>query len=991
VLLDMDLPSWADEIITSIGDAASMDQLSAALQQIGAIQTTFTNLGKAIEGFAGMTDSAFAALMRASGGIDALSANANTYYENFYSEAEKTANVTKSVSDALAAVGLEMPKTRAEFRALVDSQMALQQGTGDMSVAIQAIYDQGLDPEREQQAIDRVFASSNALQDGATTAVAALLGVSGAFAQLQDAASALRTALRTALGSAFDQLAQSLDSMHGDVSKADKRVADARMEIWSGYADAQQRVIDLEMQAAEATRGFAQSLRGFVSDLATGPGSSMGLESRYRALQQQLQQTAAQAGAGDQGARDSLTGVASSYLDASRNRSRTSVDYARDEARVRVMLGNMATVAESDPLVQKYDAESLTIQQQIADAQVDVVKYLALMEATGTSTDLGIQTVDKTLAQLRDEYVGATQAQALANLKLDVALAALDALGLTEELVKAIADNQTNSLSAALNITDEALASITGALGLTPENVSELGQQFAVEVALLVGQAATDLAATLQGALAFDPSQYDVLRGVLGYDPAIIAPLATALGLSPEAVQQLASQITLQDGAAELLARVADGLPLSPDAAQALQAAAEGVGLSAGASDLLGAMRAGLGLGAHATDALAAGVGLTAGASEQLGALAGGIGLAPESAALLARDMVFGVDVGADVIASLASSLGISPDAAHALASSIALQDGSAELLRSVADGLPLTADAAQALQAAAEGVGLTADATDVLQALRAGLGLAPTSADALHALNAGIALEAVTAEQVNGLNAGIGLNASAAAQVQGLLGGLMLTPAASDQVQGLLDGIKLAAADRATIERMLGGIVLEPAAAAALSAGLGVQAGLLPMLGTALGLSADAAAAIASLSATAGAPRGFSGAGYFEKNADVAQAWANNEAGARDQFADPETFALYHYLKYGKQEMRSFAVGTSYVPQDMVAQIHRGEEITPRPYVDAQAADRQQTNALLARLVQSNAELKAELAEIKRSSQTTASGMTGIVNKQVTLVTEAV
>lgn len=49
---------------------------------------------------------------------------------------------------------------------------------------------------------------------------------------------------------------------------------------------------------------------------------------------------------------------------------------------------------------------------------------------------------------------------------------------------------------------------------------------------------------------------------------------------------------------------------------------------------------------------------------------------------------------------------------------------------------------------------------------------------------------------------------------------------------------------------------------------------------------------------------------------------------------------------------------------------------------MDAQAADRQQTNALLARLVQSNAELKAELAEIKRSSQTTATGMTGIVNK---------
>jgi hypothetical protein len=79
VLLDMDLPNWADEMLTALGEEASMDQLTAVIQQIGEMQTAFLSLGKAIEGFAGMTDEAFSAIVKASGGIAALTANAKTY------------------------------------------------------------------------------------------------------------------------------------------------------------------------------------------------------------------------------------------------------------------------------------------------------------------------------------------------------------------------------------------------------------------------------------------------------------------------------------------------------------------------------------------------------------------------------------------------------------------------------------------------------------------------------------------------------------------------------------------------------------------------------------------------------------------------------------------------------------------------------------------------------------------------------------------------
>lgn len=843
---------WATDLLQALGDSPTLEGLAQTVALIGEARAAFVGFGQYMPVFAAQSDAAVSAMVKASGGVQALAGGMTAFVDGFYTDAEKLAVNTDNVRAAIEKLGVAMPATGDEFKALVQSQIAL----GDA---------------------------------GAQTA-AGLLAVSGAFDQLQDAAASLRLAL----GSAFDQLAQSLDDMRGDVTGADKRVADARMKIWEGYSAAQQRVIDLEREAAASTRAFAGSLREYVAGLSTGPDSSMGLDARYQLLQRQLQSTAALAAGGDQGARDRLTGVASSYLDAARERSRTSVDYARDESRVSVLLGKLATAAESDPLVQKYDAESLTIQQQIADAQVDVVKYLALMEATGTSTDLGIRTVDTTLAGLRDEYVSAAQAQAAANLKLDVALAALDALGLTEDLVNAIADNQTSSLSAALQISDEALASITGALGLTPENVAELGEQFGIEIALLVGQAATDLAATLQGALAFDPAQYDVLRGVLGYDPAIIAPLSTALGISPEAAQQLAGRIALQDGSAELLARVADGLPLSADAALALQTAAEGLGLTASTADMLGALRSGLGLDANAA------------------------------------------------------------------------------------------------------------------------------------ALVGGVAFTDAAAAQVRALGAGVGLTQAAAAQVDALLGGLSLSSAASAQVDGLLSGLSLTATDRMAIEGMLRGIGFEPAAqedVTRLVEGIGLRAGVLQSLSTALGLSPEAMAAIGVLSSagsidatvkSAYAMVGRSGFGsdvsqidsegydYWRTQlatgatsmGDFQQRFLQDAAGAPD-----EALRAYIAPYMRKLGIPGFAVGTNYVPYDMVAQIHKGEAIVPAPFNPAafQSGGNVEVVAELRRvtdrLEKVQAELathKAELQSIKTSSSATATGMTGIVNKQVTLVTEA-
>ena len=133
VLLDMDLPSWADTILNDIGEAADMSTLSNAMKQIASIQTMFTQLGQTIGVFAGMSDKAFESLLRASGGTEVFSQNINAFYQEFYTESERLENSTKILSAEFTKAGVEMPKTREEFKALVLAQFAAGEAGAELA------------------------------------------------------------------------------------------------------------------------------------------------------------------------------------------------------------------------------------------------------------------------------------------------------------------------------------------------------------------------------------------------------------------------------------------------------------------------------------------------------------------------------------------------------------------------------------------------------------------------------------------------------------------------------------------------------------------------------------------------------------------------------------------------------------------------------------------------------------------------------------------
>lgn len=170
----IDVPKVVADVLRGV-DAESLtsDASTALLNQVGAIVTTVNGFRDSLkqlpfEALKNISFDAAAGLIAAAGGLDKLSANLSSYYDNFYTSEEKTATLTANVKAVFASIGAVMPdltqgaeKARAEYRKMVDDSFK------DTSPAGQA-------------------------------ATATLLAVNAAFAQLTPAAEAADKAITSA-------------------------------------------------------------------------------------------------------------------------------------------------------------------------------------------------------------------------------------------------------------------------------------------------------------------------------------------------------------------------------------------------------------------------------------------------------------------------------------------------------------------------------------------------------------------------------------------------------------------------------------------------------------------------------------------------------------------------------------------------------------------------------------------------------------------------
>lgn len=347
------LPEWARKMLDQLGGAPSLENMAKVVETINATQRALVTMGERMSGFANLSGEAANALLTAAGGIDALSNSASAYYDNFYSEGEKTAAVTAQIASALAAVGVSMPATRAEFRAQVDANLAL----------------------------------------GATAApaVAVLLGVAGAFAQINPAA------------------VEAAESLSG----VQNTLADARNVL----SDAYDREADAIKATTERMGAFATGLRGLRDTALLGSLSPLTPQQKYAEARTQYEKVLAGARAGDETAQGKYEAAYTAFLTASQLVNASGAAYQRDFAYAQAQTEEAIVWAEKQVDVSKASLTALqaqvsgliTINTSVLSVSEAINKLTAAMGVNGvggTAQSGAIESLYQTLLGRQPEATG---------------------------------------------------------------------------------------------------------------------------------------------------------------------------------------------------------------------------------------------------------------------------------------------------------------------------------------------------------------------------------------------------------------------------------------------------------------------------------------------------------------------------------------------------------------------------------------------------------
>ncbi|OYD50720.1 phage tail length tape measure family protein [Acidovorax kalamii] len=124
-----DIPETVKKMLKGVdAEGLGEEAANALLESINAQIVGVQNLTSAFEAMgldklADMGFDAAAGLAAASGGFDKLQSNLNTYYDNFTTEDQKRANLQKQLDKQFAALGIDVPKNREEFSRLVESTL----------------------------------------------------------------------------------------------------------------------------------------------------------------------------------------------------------------------------------------------------------------------------------------------------------------------------------------------------------------------------------------------------------------------------------------------------------------------------------------------------------------------------------------------------------------------------------------------------------------------------------------------------------------------------------------------------------------------------------------------------------------------------------------------------------------------------------------------------------------------------------------------------
>ena len=181
-------------------DPALLTQRLNEVLQIKALASAYKGLSNNLSLVFASSTAASQSLLAVFGGLESFNTAFSAYYENFYSDQERSALTVKNLSTSLAALGYTLPSTRDGFRALVDAQ--------DLTT-----------------------------ESGRST-YAALLGLSEAFASVTDSAASAADAAKAAA----DALAATTDAAYATLERS---IQSQRTAVQAAEAAAQESVTSL--------------------------------------------------------------------------------------------------------------------------------------------------------------------------------------------------------------------------------------------------------------------------------------------------------------------------------------------------------------------------------------------------------------------------------------------------------------------------------------------------------------------------------------------------------------------------------------------------------------------------------------------------------------------------------------------------------------------------------------------------------------------------
>lgn len=253
---EMDLPGWANDMLNALGDTPSIEGISATVDAIAAAKDSLEAMGRHMAGFSSLTDEAVSALVKASGGMDSFVASANTYYQNFYSDAERAAAMQRDIASELEAVGLKMPKTREEFRAMVEENMALGE-SGSAAVAV-LLRMSGAFASITTAAEDVTIAAQRAADEQARRA-----------AEIAQEREGLETRLMQLMGDTAGLRAREIAALDASNQALQARIyalEDAEAGVSAAFS-ALQRSVGAEKEKLQSALDSAHTLEGSIKDV----------------------------------------------------------------------------------------------------------------------------------------------------------------------------------------------------------------------------------------------------------------------------------------------------------------------------------------------------------------------------------------------------------------------------------------------------------------------------------------------------------------------------------------------------------------------------------------------------------------------------------------------------------------------------------------------------------------------------------------------------